>query len=190
MAKALQLAALLLIGAAPAVCDQANNGGGKDGRPVFRPILPKGGGVPKGAPKAGPRMTNPNSEAARLYRANPEQRERALEKLPRNLQQRIRRELEWFDNLPKDQQQTVLKRSERLAALSPEQQRAFTDQLRSLNRLEPERRRMVSQALMRLQRESDEQRKVILGREQFRSRFSAEELQIITDLAAVMLPAQ
>ena len=187
MAKALQLAALLVIAAAPVVCDQAGNGR-KDGRPAFRPILPKGGGVLKGAPKGGPRMTNPNSEAARLYRANPEQRERALEKLPLNLQQRIRRELEWFDNLPKDQQQTVLKRSERLAALSPEQQRAFTDQLRSLNRLEPERRRMVTQALMRLQRETDDQRKVILGREQFRSRFSEEELQIITDLAAVMLP--
>jgi hypothetical protein len=188
MGKALQMAGLLLIGAALAVCEQAATGGRKDGRPAFRPILPKGGGAPKGGQKAGPRLSNPNSEAARLYRANPEQRERALEKLPFNLQQRIRRELDWFDGLSKDQQQMVLTRSERLAALSPEQQRAFTEQLRALNRLEPERRRMVRQALMRLQRESDDQRKIILGREQFRSRFSPEELQIITDLAAVMLP--
>ena len=39
-----------------------------------------------------------------------------------------------------------------------------------------------------LQTVSEEQRKEILARPQFQARFSAQELQIITELSAVMAP--
>ena len=196
MLKSLLIASLLFLAAGNGLCYQAPKGAGKAVRaPVMRPILPRdGGGIPgaarknmKGAPKGAP-LTNPGSPAARLYRATPEERERVLERLPIGQQDRMRRELARFDSLPKDQQTVMIKRSERLAALPPEKQRAFMRQMQALNRLEPERTRAVRQALMRLAALPDDQRSDALNREEFRSRFSEEELQIITDLAAVMMP--
>ncbi len=60
--------------------------------------------------------------------------------------------------------------------------------MQALNRLPQERTRAVRQALLRLQGLPDEERAEILAREPFRSQFSAEELQIIADLSAVMPP--
>ena len=186
MAKSLRFAGLLLLGAALGLAEQAAKGGPSALRPNFKGGIPKG--VPKGGQKGGPRLTNPASPAARLYRATPEQRERVLEKLPPARQQQMRSELDWFDRLPKDQQEQVIRRSERLAALPPEKQQAVQRQMQALNRLEPERRRAVRQALIRLQGMPDDQRAELLSRERFRSQFSTEELEIITDLAAVMPP--
>jgi len=146
-----------------------------------------GSGIPEPPRKTVP-LRNPGSPAARLYRATTEQRERALEKLPANMQERIRKELAWFDSLPREQQEIALKRTERLAAMPLNQQRTVRQQLQALNRLEPERRRAVRGALNRLQSVSEDQRKSILARPQFRARFSAEEWQMIMDLSAVMIP--
>jgi|ERR1051326_825026 hypothetical protein len=178
MTKLFQLGGLLLIGTALVWGEQGASGAGK---PWNAP------GVPKAAPKNVP-LRNPGSPAARLYRATPEERERALEKLPFRMQEQIRKELAWFDGLPKDQQEIAIKRSERLAAMAPEQQRAIRQQLQALNRLEVDRRRAVRNALIRLQSVSEEERKAILARPQFRARFSDDEWQIITDLSTVMLP--
>ena len=164
--------------------EQAAKGAGAL-RPSFKGV-PKAG-IPKAGQK-GPRITNPASPAARLYRATPEQRERVLEKMRPNQQEQMRRELAWFDSLPKDQQDQVIRRSERLAALPVEKQQDVLRQMRALNQLAPERTRAVRQALLRLQNLPDEERADILSRERFRSQFSAEELQIIADLAAVMPP--
>src|SRR5262245_25636340 len=153
MSRSLHFASFLLLCAAFGFADQAAKGGGAL-RPTFKG-LPKGG-IPKAGQK-GPRLTNPASPAARLYRATPEQRERVLEKLPANRQQQMRRELEWFDALPKDQQEQVIRRSERLAAMSPEKQQAVQRQMQALNRLPPERTRAVRQALLRLQNLPDDE---------------------------------
>jgi len=176
MLKLTQIAALMLTGTALILAEQG----------ALRPAGTSGG-VPKAQSKSVP-LRNPGSPAARLYRATADERERALEKLPAAMQQRIRKELAWFDSLSKDQQEIALKRTERLAALPPEQQRLIRQQLQALNRLEPDRRRAVRSALNRLQNASVEQRKDILSRPQFRARFSAEEWQLITDLSAVMIP--
>jgi len=175
MSKFFQIGVLMIMAAVLLPADQD----------ALRPE--NGSGVPKAQPKSVP-LRNPASPAARLYRATPEQRERALEKLPVPMQQRIRKELAWFDSLPREQQEIALKRTERLAALPPGQQRAVRQQLQALNRLEPERRRAVRSALNRLQNVSGDQRKAILARPQFRARFSPEEWQMIMDLSAVMIP--
>jgi Protein of unknown function (DUF3106) len=136
----------------------------------------------------GPRLTNPANPVTQLYRASPDERDRALEKLPPQMQQRFRQNLEWFDSLPKQQQQIVIRQSERFAALPPEKRREFVAQLRALNQLPPERRRPVAQALRRLQMLPDADRAAIMGSEQFKGSFSPEEQKIIVDLSQVMLP--
>jgi hypothetical protein len=85
-----------------------------------RPVLPRKGllkgGIPR-APQMGPPLSNPGSQVARLYRATPEERERALEKLPARVQEQFRQQLARFDAMPKPQQEVLIRRAERYAAL-------------------------------------------------------------------------
>jgi hypothetical protein len=151
-------------------------------------VLP---GIPRKGPgrTLGPRLTNPSSPASRLYRATPTERERALEKLPLRQQERIRRNLQWFDNLAKQDQAVVLKRAERYESMSREARQAFNQRFRDLAQLSPDRRQAVGAALRRLQTASDDERAKILASPQFRSRFSEEEVKLISDLSQVIPPA-
>ena len=186
MIRVLQVGGLLWLAAASGLCDQR--------RPAKEPLtvrppatgpnaLRKGG-----AKAAGPRITNPASPAARLYQMSPEERERALEKLPDPRREAIRKQLEYFDSLPKEQQQVMLGRTERFAALPPEKRRAFMQQMQALNQLPQERRQLVGGALRRLQSMSDLERANVLNSQQFRNRFSPQEQKIIADLSEVLLP--
>jgi hypothetical protein len=137
----------------------------------------------------GPGLTNPANPVSRLYRASPEERERALEKLPPKMQEQFRERLRVFDSLPADQQRMIVDRTERFAALSLERQAAVREQFTALNKLPPERRKAIAQALRRLEVMPDEQRTRSLESDPFKNRFSAEELKIISDLSAVMVPS-
>src|SRR4051812_26164667 len=96
-----------------------------DQKDAARPMVPRGipEGGPKG-PKVGPALSNPGSPVARLYRATPEERERALEKLPARMQEQFRQQLARFDAMPKAQQEVLIKRAERFASLSTEEKAA------------------------------------------------------------------
>jgi hypothetical protein len=156
-------------------------------RPNGGPRNPGGGRNP-GAGKMGPGLTNPANPVARLYRASPEERERALEKLPAKMQDQFRTRLQWFDNLPPNQQRMVLNRTDRFAALPPERQAAIREQFVALNKLPQERKAAIGAALRRLEIMPDDQRVKVLESDQFKSRFSPEEQKIISALSAVMLP--
>jgi hypothetical protein len=181
MLRALQLAGLLLTCALafPAAAqtlapDPVARHRGGNPRPPRQPI--------------GPPLSNPASPAARLYRASPEERDRALEKLPPRLQQQLRTQLQRFDAMPKPQQEIMIRRAERYAALTQEQQAAIRRQLVALRDLPQERRTAVNRALRRLGSMSDEQRLKVVAGDDFKARFSPEEQQIIADLSEVMLP--
>jgi hypothetical protein len=187
MKYALIAAALLVLAGLPGWSAQ---GGARSpaarGVPQVRPRA-----FPKGGPAArGPRLTNPASPAAWLYRATPEQRDRAIEKLRLGQQERIRENLAWFDGLPKEDQEIVVRRTERFAALSPEKRQAFAAQLQTLNRMPPPRRQAIRQALMRLQRTAAARRARALDAPELRGRFSPEEQKMILDLAEVMVPSE
>jgi hypothetical protein len=154
---------------------------------AVRPPLPKGGGagVPR-QPRMSPPIGNPTSIAAHLYRATPEERDRALEKLPFPQQARIRKQLENFDQLPKPQQEFRIKQTELLAALPPERQAAVNQQMQAFNKLQPERRREIQMALRRLGALSDEERQRVFANDQFKSRFSADEQKMIADLVDIV----
>jgi hypothetical protein len=155
--------------------------------PAVRPNAPKGAPPRAGQNAMGPPITNPGNPVSRLYRASPEARDRALEKLPPRQQEQIRKNLEWFDKLPKADQAEILRRTERFEALSPEKRKAFMQQWQALGKLAPDRRGAIGAALRQLQRMSEPQRTNVINSEEFRSRFSPEEQRIIADLSEVML---
>lgn len=179
-------ATLLLLLAAAAAAQP------RPSRPALRPEgrAARGtGGAPQQPRRAvGPPLGNPANPAVRLYRASPEERERALEKLPPAMQEQIRRQLRRFDSLPPAQQRILILQTQRLDSLAPAQQQAFRRQFQAFNRLPPERRRPIAMALRRLETMSERERARVLASDAFRSRFSPEDLQIISDLSVVLLP--
>lgn len=141
------------------------------------------------APGRGQRIVNPESLAARLMLATPQQRERALALLPPERQATIRKQLAWFDSLPKAQQDLQIRRLERFASLPPDQQIIVRLQMQALAKLPPAHRQAIQRALVVLQSLSRPQRAARMNNPAFKSRFSAEELKIIEDLAnAWLLP--
>ncbi len=165
----------------------------KGGQPARAGAPRNAGGAPKaagGLPKMGPRVTNPANPVARLYRATPDERERALEKLPPAQQERIRAQLKWFDGLRPEQQAVVLNRAERLAAMPPEKRSEVRQSIQDFQHLPADRKPLVGGVLRRLQNATEEQRKTFLSSPRFLNDFSPEEQKIIVDLAQVMQAPQ
>jgi hypothetical protein len=192
------IAAVLAVAVAPALCE--DQGSAQKQAPAMRPAPPpkNAGGAPKnpggalkkdGLPKAGPPLSNPVNPLVRLYRATPEERERALEKLPPTMQERIRAELDRFDHMPPEQQQVIVSRAQKMASLPPEKRRAVTQSWQDFQRLPEDRRREVAMVIRRLQVATEEQRNTFLNGA-FLTDFSAEEQKMILDLSEVMKTAQ
>jgi hypothetical protein len=121
--------------------------------------------------------------------ATPEQRERALAKLPPDRQAQIRKQLAWFDSLPKPLQDAQIRRLQLFASLPPDQQVIVRLQMQAFAKLPPARKQAIQRALVNLQTLPRPQRAVRMNSPAFKSRFSPEELTIIEDLAnAWLLP--
>jgi plasmid maintenance system killer protein len=194
MKFALQIGGLVLASAAAGfAADQKNAAKDPAPRPAnIRPVVPrppaaKNGGMPK-QPKMGPPLSNPASPAAQLFRANQDERERALEKVPAKLQEQIRKQLAAFDALPKEQQEIRIHQAERWTALSPERKVEIRQQMQVWQKLPPERRGAINVALRRLQVMPEADRQRILTSPDFKTRFSADEQKLIADLSEVFLP--
>jgi hypothetical protein len=153
-------------------------------------LRPAGGGAPKkGFPKgelkkgAPNRLNLPNGQLERLLAMTPEQRERVLEKLPRGQQENLRRRFEQFDQRPPEERARLLRAWERLESLSPERRELLTRQMQAFNSVADERRPVLRRALNQLGRMTPEERTAALASEPFKRRFSAQELQMLSDLA-------
>ncbi len=134
------------------------------------------------------RVLNPESPAAKLMLATPEQRENALAVFPADRQADIRKQLAWFDSLPKAQQDIQIRRLEHYAALPPDKKIIVAAQVQAFNKLPQERKVAIRRVLANFENLSGTQRAVRLNSPNFKSRFSPEELRIIENLADAWLP--
>jgi hypothetical protein len=154
--------------------------------PKATPIVPKAGGTVGTAPKSNPnRMVNPANPAVMLFKASPEERERALERGTPEQQKNARELLHWFDNLSPADKAIQLQRFDRYAQLSLEDRNLVKNMVASLNRLPREEQGRVRVALLNLQKLPEEQRHRRMQNENFASRFTPEQLDIIRALADV-----
>jgi hypothetical protein len=188
MDRAFQLAGALLLVAWPGWC--ANQ---KEKKPAPPPKAPSaaapknfnakgpngGGGVPK---KAVPHINNPGL-AQRLLQMTPEQRDRALEKLPPQQQAQVRQQLQRLDNLPQAEKDRIARQARGLDSLPPPQRRLVTQQLNAFNKLPDDRILPVRRALVTLMRMPEEQREARLNSDAFTHNFSPEEQGILRDLS-------
>ena len=185
MNRLLEIGTVLLLGAVAGLCDQ---------KPAAKEPPPPGPAVVKknaakgGVPKVAQRLVNPANPATRLFRMDPEQRERAFEQMNPQQQESARKLVQWFDGLPKEQQAIQLRRLERFEQLPQEQRAEGRGLLKEAQELPADRRLLVRQALARLQNLPDADRDRFLNSPAFKARFSAEEQRVITRLADAWLP--
>jgi hypothetical protein len=184
MNRAIQFVGVVWLGAVVGVCaDQTKppkNPPPPKNAPAAKPAAPPNNAG--GAPKGGAKMANPDNPVDRLLRMPPEQRERAIEKLPPQQQANIRKRLENFDKQTEAQKQRQLEHLDEFWTLPPDKQKLVRDQMNAFKALPDARREEVKKAYVRLSRETPEGRNTILARPQFRSRFTPAELQILTVL--------
>lgn len=171
----------------------AQKGAGKPGKGALPPakMMPKAGGAKAGGPKGegvkingGPHLNNPANQFERLLAMPPEKREQVIEKLPPGQQQRLRTRLAQFDQLPPQQKALRLEMLNRYFALPAERQEAYSRQVQAFNGLEPERRQAVIRELRQLWKLPAEKRQARLGSEDFKTRFSPAELQMLGEISA------
>jgi hypothetical protein len=206
MPRAFQIGAVLLLAANFGVCEQkggaklpktppASREAAKPGNPKpantkpngAPPTQSQGGAERNGAARGGadsPRLPNPLANPVqRMMAMSPEQRERILEKLPPQQQANIRQRLDTFDKLPPAEKARRLQLFQRFSSLPPEKQQILGRQLQAFSALPEDRRATLGKELLQLGRMPDSERQARLANDEFRSKFSAAELQMLSDIS-------
>jgi len=192
MTRALQTGGLLLL--ATAIGLGAQKGNPKQAPPpAAQRIAPLKGaprgdtkGFPKGQQKGpgGGRLGNPANQFERLIAMPPERREQVIEKLPPAQQERLRARLEKWDALPAPQKALRLELLNRYASLPAEQQPAYLHQIEAVNNLPPQRQTAVIRELRQLWHMPEDQRQARLNSDDYKSRFSPAELEMLGTISA------
>ena len=167
----------------PALLAQRHPGGGGRPAPPPRPapgVRPARPGGPKGRPG------NPAMAVDRWNAMTPEERQKALDKLPPQRQKEILARIERFNNLPKEEQDRLRRRAERLAELSPERRQKVLKQIARFSQLSTDRRQALSHELESLRPLSESERNTRMSSEEFRGHYSADEQAMIRDLAQLL----
>jgi hypothetical protein len=177
MIRYIQIATLLVAAEASVLCAAP-----KEPAKVVRPAQPP---RPPAPPKGAAKVNNPGASVAqRLMRMTPEQRERALEKLPPQQQAQIRQRLERLDNLPPQQRERVIQQYQEFQSLSPEKQNLVTRQIQAINHLPDDRGPVVRAELQRLRRMPENEREARMASEEFKGKFTPAEQQMLSDISA------
>jgi hypothetical protein len=185
MKPALQSGAVLIVAAVLAIGAQKESPKKGPAMSAQRPASGQATVFPKTPPKQGPgRVPNPAHQFERLLSMTPDQRERVIEKLPPQQQERLRARLDQFDKLPPAQKAWRLELANRYFALPPERQQAFTENVRAFNKLPGPRKRVLSEELKSLWAMPEADRQAKLSSEAYQSRFSPEEMQILNTISA------
>ena len=142
--------------------------------------LPKN---PDGTPKPGPRLGAPGNPVERLMAMPPEQRERVLEKLPPKQQANLRERLDRFDKLPASERQRLNQMWATFSALPPEKQASVTRQMQAFNAMPDARRQELRPVLQRLRSMPEERRTKLLNSDEFKSRFSPSEWEMLSEIS-------
>jgi hypothetical protein len=124
----------------------------------------------------------------RLERMSPEERRRALEKLPPERRQRIEERLRQYESLTPEERERLRRQFERFRQMPPERQQALRELYQRFRELPVERRRAVRRGVWELQRLGEARRQVRLSRPWFRNRYRPEELEMVRELLE-MAPA-
>jgi hypothetical protein len=159
---------------------------------LLTPVFAQQGGRPQqqkqgrgnAQPKPGPQLLN------RLAQMTPEEREKALSRLPPAQRENLERQIRNFQQLPPAAQERRLDRAERLNSLPPQQQNQVRRSANQLRNLPEDRRMAINQELRHMSVMPDDERQAYMNTEEFRNRFSPDEQRIVGNLAKILPPGE
>jgi hypothetical protein len=126
----------------------------------------------------------------RWNRMSPEERERELAKLPPERARLIRQRIRRYNQMNEQEKEGLRDRYEIFSQLPAEKQQIVRQRLGEFRQLPVARRPVVHGEVQHLRSLPDAQREARLNSDEFRSRFSPQEQQIIHDLTEYLQPAR
>jgi hypothetical protein len=118
----------------------------------------------------------------RWNRMSPEERERELAKLPPARARLIRQRIQRYNQMNPDEQQALRGRYQTFSQLPPDRQQVVRERLREFRQLPVARRPVVHAEIEQLRLLTEAQRQVRMNGDEFQTRYSPQEQQIIRDL--------
>ena len=143
--------------------------------PVTQPV------VSPGKP-ATPRQARARNPIDRWNQMSPEERERELAKLPPERASMIRERIRRYNQLPEKEKQALRDRYQRFSQLPPDKQAIVRQRMLEFRQLPLARRPAVRREVFQLRGLPEAERRARLDSEEFRSRFSPQEQQIVRDI--------
>ena len=135
-----------------------------------------------------PRQARAGNPIDRWNQMSPEERERALSRLPPARARVIRERIRRYNQLPEREKQALRERYQRFSQLPPDKQAIVRQRMQEFRQLPLARRPVIRREVDQLRAMPEAQRRARLNSEEFRSRFSLQEQQIVRDIAEI-LPA-
>jgi len=150
----------------------------------------KRGGMNR-APRAGDPggKRGPQTPIDEFETMSPEQRQKALNRLPPAQRDKLQKRLQKFNALPSEQQQSLKNLYNRLHQLPPERQESVREAVSRFSEQSPQRQQAMREELQNMTNLSGEERQGRMDRSEFRKRFNRKEQGIVRDMAP-LLPAQ
>src|ERR1017187_6808463 len=142
--------------------------------------LKQGNGMPKAG---GGRILNPGNPVLRMMAMPPERREQMIERMAPQQQVRLRQALDNFDRLPPGERSRQLGILNMYANLPPEKQASLTRQIQLFNHLPDDRIAALLPELVKLHRMSESERSDRIASEEFRSKFTPAEQQMLAEVS-------
>lgn len=125
----------------------------------------------------------PGAILERLNRMTPEERQRALDRLPPERRARVQERLDRLNAMPPAARERLREQYDEFQKLPPEKQETVRRAFRDLNQLPEDRRPALRREIVRLRNMPAERRAFRMESERFRSLYSESERQLIRDLS-------
>jgi len=171
--------AVLVLCACSAVKGQVHHPAGEGAHAAKAPANAQAHpGKPGKGNTAGPRPVE------EFMRMSPADREKALEKLPPERQEKVRQQLQRYDQMPPERKAQL----QRLWQLPPDKQQRVRSSMRDFSELPQDRRRAMRQQLQSMGTMSAGERSDYLKSPEFKEHYNPDEQEIMKNMSEILPP--
>ena len=119
----------------------------------------------------------------RLVKMNPEERKKALQKLPPERRKQLEERLRQYDRLTPEQKAKLYGQYQNFSGLSAEQQAHLRKLFQRFNNFPPERQGALRAEVQKMQALPDADRRARMNSDEFRNRYNQREQALLAELA-------
>jgi Protein of unknown function (DUF3106) len=141
---------------------------------------------PVKVPKAAQTSKAEKTPLDEFQRMSPEERQKALSKLPPDRAEKLRKQLQEYNQLTPEQQAVAKEQLDTFRHLPPERQQALRKTFNKFSQQPPDRQAAIRQELNQLRGMSETDRQARLASPELKSRFNKNERQMIEEMSGLL----